>query len=143
MDNGDFSGPGSWNAYTYANGDPANLTDPTGLTSCGDAKITGGIFAGQTVSQVMTGTSGDDLLAQIIWHEGGTITATDFNSSAPVGSQLNNAYLLDLAALGTAVLNQRDVDNGRIKVYNQRGAAVCPLGQCLDRGLDEIIIDIA
>ena len=134
MDNVDYANPGSWNAYAYVNGDPINSNDPDGLQTCGDIPIVSGAFAGQTVSQVMTGTSGNDLLAQIIWHEGGTIYSSDLSNVA--------AYEQDLAAIGTAVLNQWDVDNGRIKVY-QNGRAVCPLGQCLDRSLQQVIIAIA
>jgi len=134
MDNVDYADPGSWNAYAYANGDPINFNDPSGLQTCGQIPIAAGVFKGMTVSDVMTGTSGNDLLAQIIWHEGGTIYSSDLSNVA--------AYEQDLAAIGTAVLNQWDVDNGKIKVY-QHGRAVCPLGQCLDRSLQEIIIDIA
>jgi hypothetical protein len=85
----------------------------------------------------MTGTSGNDLLAQIIWHEGGTLYSSDLASAASVA-----AWEQDLAAIGTAVLNQWDVDDGRLKVY-LNGTAVCPLGHCLNRMLDQIIIAIA
>jgi RHS repeat-associated protein len=133
-----FSDPQSWNSYAYANGDPVNSNDPSGLQAqtCGEISIVDGVFKGQTVSQVMTGTSGNDLLAQIIWHEGGTIYASDLTSPASI-----QAYHKDLAAIGTAVLNQWDVDNHRLKVY-RNGKLTCPLGHCLDRSLQEIIIKI-
>jgi RHS repeat-associated protein len=137
MDNVDYANPGSWNAYAYANGDPINFNDPDGLQACGNIPVLGGEFQGQTVSQVMTGTTGEDLLAQVMWHEGGTIYQSDLTSNASVA-----AYGQDLTAIGTAVLNQWDVDDGRLKVY-QNGRAVCPLGHCLDRTLQQIIIAIA
>ena len=119
MENVDYTNPGSWNAYAYTNGDPINGNDPTGLQTCGQTPIVGGAFNGQTVSQVFTGTSGNDLLAQEIWHEGGTIYSSDLTSQAST-----SAYAQDLAAIGTAILNQWDVDDGRLKVYQngQRSA---------------------
>jgi len=137
MENVDYTNPGSWNAYAYTNGDPINGNDPTGLQTCGQIPITSGAFAGQTLSQVFTGTNGNDLLAQIIWHEAGTLYSSDLTNSATVG-----LYETDLAAVGSAVLNQWDVDNGLLKVY-QNGRQVCPLGQCLDRSLQQIIIAIS
>jgi RHS repeat-associated protein len=137
MDNVEFADPGSWNAYAYVNGDPINLSDPNGLETCGQTAITRGVFAGQTVSDVMTGTSGNDLLAQIIWHEGGVLNSSDLASPTAIA-----AYEQDLAATGSAVLNQWDVDNGRLNVI-QNGRPVCPLGQCLNRSLQQIIIAIA
>jgi hypothetical protein len=85
----------------------------------------------------MTGTDGNSLLAQVIWHEGGTIYSSDLKNAASLA-----AYQEDLAAIGSAVLNQWDVDNGKIKVY-RNGRAVCPLGHCENRSLDQIIITIA
>jgi RHS repeat-associated protein len=137
MNNVDYTNPASWNAYAYTMGDPINGNDPSGLQTCGQTPIVGGAFNGQTVSQVFTGTSGNDLLAQEIWHEGGTIYSSDLTSQASAA-----AYEQDLAAIGTAILNQWDVDDGRLKVY-QNGRAVCPLGQCLDRSLAQIIETIA
>ena len=137
MENVDYTNPGSWNAYAYTNGDPINGNDPTGLQTCGQIPVTSGAFAGQTLSQVFTGTSGNDLLAQIIWHEAGTLYSSDLTNSSTVG-----LYETDLAAVGSAVLNQWDVDNGLLKVY-QNGRQVCPLGQCLDRSLQQIIIAIS
>ncbi len=74
-DSWDPSNPQSWNTYTYALGDVINGTDPSGMetTACGEIQIDGGVFNGQTVDQVLTGTTGDDLLVQEIWHEGGTL----------------------------------------------------------------------
>ena len=57
MDNVDYSNPTTWNAYSYVNGDPVNFNDPNGLQTCGSIPIAAGAFAGQTLSQVMTGTS--------------------------------------------------------------------------------------
>jgi RHS repeat-associated protein len=133
-DNWDASNPGSWNLYAYTNGDPVNFGDPNGLQTCGQVPIEGGAFNGMTVSQVMTGTSGQDLMAQLIWHEGGTIYQSDLANPG--------AYEQDLAAIGTAIMDQWDVDDKRLTVY-QNGQAVCPLGQCLDRSLQQVIIAIA
>ena len=131
------SDPQSWNTYAYALGDPVNGNDPEGLDSCGNLNITSGTYAGQTVSQVMTGTSGNDDLAQLLWHEGGTLYSSDLTSQSAI-----SAYVQDLTGIGTAVLNQLDVDDGKLSVY-QNGTAVCPLGQCLDRNLQQVIYAIA
>ena len=130
-ENLDLTNPISWNSYAYSNGDPVNANDPEGLATCGDLQIVGGVFKGRTVSQVMTGTGGNDLLAQSMWLESGTIYTSDLANPA--------AYGQDLAAVGSAILNQWDVDNHRLKVY-QNGVAVCPLGQCKDRSLTDIIL---
>jgi len=134
MNNVDYSNPATWNAYAYTNGDPINFNDPHGLSTCGEQQIVGGEFNGQTVSQVMTGTSGNDMLAQLIWHEDGTIYPPDHSDYQD--------YFTDQLAVGTAVMNQLAIDDGKMKVY-QNGAAVCPLGQCLNRSLAQIIEAIA
>jgi hypothetical protein len=128
-----------WTGDAYALGDPVNGNDADGLATetCGQIPISGGPYNGQTVGQVMTGTTGNDLLAQEIWHEGGTIYSSDLTSPAA-----NSAYEQDLTGIGTAILNQWDVDDGRLTVY-QNGNAVCPLGQCLDRSLAQIIEGLA
>jgi RHS repeat-associated protein len=134
MSNVNLDDPLTWNAYTYANGDPANSSDPSGLVTCGDLTINGGAFKGQTVSQVMTGTTGNDNLAELIWHEDGTIYPQDLADP--------QSYYTDQLAVGTAVMNQLAVDDGKMTVY-QNGNAVCPLGQCLNRNLGQIIQSIA
>lgn len=126
--------PGSWNLYSYVQGDPINYADPEGLTKCGDIPIIGGVFKGQTLSQAMSGKSDASLLAQLIYHEGGAITNAHLNNYV--------GYWEDLAGIGTAVLNQRDADNAILKVY-QRGRAVCPLGQSLNRSIFQILTTTA
>jgi RHS repeat-associated protein len=135
MANVDYSASGSWNAYTYANGDPINATDPDGLQTCGQTPVLGGFFNDETYSQVMTGTSGEDMLAQLIWHEDGTIYNSDITKNF-------QGYFEDQLAIGSAVLNQYEIDNGELAVY-RNGVAVCPLGHCLDRSLASIIEAIA
>lgn len=101
-----------------------------GLVSCGELTINVGKYAGRTVSDVMKGTSGDDNLAQLIWHEDGSIGNADLLDPM--------SYYLDQVAVGTAVMNQVAVDNGQMTVY-ANGVAVCPQGHCLHRTLSEII----
>jgi RHS repeat-associated protein len=129
MYNVDLRNPGTWDAYAYTNGDPINSTDPEGLDTCGDLTITGGMFSGQTVSQVMTGTTANDNLAELIWHEDGTLSPNNSNST-------------DMIAIGTAVMNQLAVDDGQMTVY-AGGTKACPLGQCLNRNLSQIIYLLA
>ena len=69
--------PGTWNMYPYVAGDPINNIDPDGLAPCGDGIINSGAFAGQTLREVRSGTSGEQLMAQLIYNEAGTILDTD------------------------------------------------------------------
>jgi RHS repeat-associated protein len=108
MDNVDYTNPGSWNAYAYTNGDPINGNDPSGLQTCGQTPIVGGAFNGMTVSQVMTGTTGNDLLAQSMWLEAGTSFSSDLASSASVA-----AYIQDVTAVGTRYAHWGNASTGR------------------------------
>ena len=117
------------------------FNDPTGLVSfiagadpsCGALIISGGLFNGQTVSGVMSGKTGVELMAQLLWHEGGMIYSEDLvNRSAAL------AYYRDMTAPGTAVLNQWDIDNGKLFVYDGSSRRVCPLGHSLERALAEL-----
>ena len=136
----DSTTPQSLNLLSYAQGDPVNLSDPTGLitfangatASCGALTINGGKFDGETVTQVMRGTSGEDLMAQLMWHEDGSIGNEDLADSA--------AYYQDMTALGTAILNQVDVDNDVIELYDSHGR-VCPLGHCGSRDMKKILTE--
>jgi hypothetical protein len=126
-----LSHPISFNRYVYALDDPLNGIDPSGLQTCGETPIDGGAFNGQTIAQVMQGTGDAQLLAQSIWVEGGTIFSSDLSNIS--------AYTEDLVGIGTALLNQWDVDNRRLSVF-QDGDSVCPLGQCLNRSLKAVIL---
>lgn len=46
MDNVDYANPGSWNAYAYANGDPVNFNDPTGLDCASTPYSFNGVYQG-------------------------------------------------------------------------------------------------
>lgn len=48
-------------------------------------------------------------------------------------------YLDDLVGIGTAVLNELDVDDGKLAVYSSRGIKICPLGACLNRNLFQLL----
>ena len=76
------------------------------------------------------------MFAQLIWHEGGTFYDSDLINAVTIA-----AYRQDLTAIGTAILNQWDVDNRRLSVFLNR-TPVCPLGQCLSRSLAQIIMAI-
>jgi RHS repeat-associated protein len=118
------SDPRSWNPYLYVDGDPVNLFDPEGLASCGDISIIGGVFNGRTLRSIMTGTSGEDLLAQTIYNEAGEITDFDIKNQFA-------GYNDELASIASAVMNQLDVYTGKVQIWDgfQR---VCPLGKCDD-----------
>jgi RHS repeat-associated protein len=128
----DPANPGSWNLYAYVGNDPVNYNDPAGLEKCGDVPIQGGAFGGQTLSQVFTGTTGNDLLAQLVYNEAGAITNADIGSNF-------SGYLQELNGIASAVLNQVDVDDKKISVLGSNGQPVCPLGACLDRTLFQIL----
>jgi hypothetical protein len=84
-----------------------------------------------------TTTEGGNQVTILLWHEGETLYSSDLTSQSAI-----SAYVQDLTGIGTAVLNQLDVDDGKLSVY-QNGTAVCPLGQCLDRNLQQVIYAIA
>jgi RHS repeat-associated protein len=124
--------PDSWNLYSYTQGDPVNFVDPNGLSACGDIPIDGGVFNGQTLSQVMQGKTGYDLMAQLVYNEAGAITNADIASNF-------TGYVQELDGIGTAILNEWDVDDGRITVIGSNGQPVCPLGSCAHRTLFQIL----
>jgi RHS repeat-associated protein len=73
---------GSWNKYAYANRDPVNLFDPTGLTACGDLAVEG---TGQTVAQEVNANTAQGHFIDLVWHEAGTFSQAGGNLAAWTG----------------------------------------------------------
>src|ERR1039457_3950663 len=115
MENVDYTGAGSWNAYAYANGDPINFNDPDGTTACGDL-INGA--TGTSVSSIMTTYNDLGYLAQTIWHEGGPLWKTD-------STDVNN-FVTQQAYIATALENRYDIANGNLTAYTASGGTVNP-----------------
>ena len=60
FENEDASDPGSWNAYSYSEGDPVNFYDPTGAATCADSQIFDTLFGGGylgTLGSLVNGTT--------------------------------------------------------------------------------------
>jgi RHS repeat-associated protein len=108
LNNVDYSNPLTWNAYSYANGDPINGTDPSGLATCGDLEVEGG----GTLSSFFNTSSNAGLLTEFVWAEGGTLSENG-------GSQAALAYSQEIIA--QAVENRLAVANGQAAVLGADG----------------------
>jgi hypothetical protein len=85
----------------------------------------------------MNGKGGFDLMAQLVYHEAGTIRESDKSNYS--------GYYEELTAIGTAIINQVYVDQGFLIMFGKNGNQLqsCPLGRCGNRSLKDIILLIA
>jgi RHS repeat-associated protein len=127
--------PQTWNRYAYVGNDPVANTDPTGLVACGDLVVTSGTFLGLTLRDVMQGTTGPFLLAQLLFNEAGTVYTSDLGNVQGISEEMR--------LIGSAVLNQYFVDNNLLPVYDQFGRRHYPLGSAGYRTFDQVLISIA
>jgi RHS repeat-associated protein len=101
--------PGSWNMYAYVEGDPVNLSDPTGLIACGDLPMS----EGGTIRSNINTASDAGRLMRMAFHEGGTLRDAD-----------NNTRILGLiqGLMVQAILNRQALITGRALVVAEDGA---------------------
>jgi RHS repeat-associated protein len=107
IDNLDYLNSGSWNMYTYANGEPVNSQDPDGLSTCADALFS---YNGQvigTVSQALNLTNDVTVLAETEYTEAGH------------GSGANSTAEEDM--IGEVIMNRWALVNGYSYLYPNKG----------------------
>jgi RHS repeat-associated protein len=109
MDNVDYSSSGSWNAYTYSNGDPINLFDPTGLEACGDIAVVG---TSDTVAQEVNANTAQGHFIDLVWNEAGTLSQTGGN----VG-----AWTSEFELIAQAVWDRYQLVSGNVAVTSLNG----------------------
>jgi RHS repeat-associated protein len=114
VDNVDPSGPLSWNAYSYAEGDPINFNDPEGLAKCSDWYDT---FTGKTFGSEITAKNDAALLGRVDWAES---DGGQYN-----GFQTQN-YFDEKAAVAVSIVNRMDILNYKILVSNGNGGYINP-----------------
>ena len=102
--------PASWKSFAYVEQDPVNFIDPTGESKCGDAEFNFG-QGSRSVRSIMTGTSDFDLLAQIMWHEAGTMNRNDTYQT----------FRDEVLMIGTAMMNRFEMSAGNLSGYGIDG----------------------
>jgi RHS repeat-associated protein len=105
----DPNDPGSWNRYVYADNDPINVNDPSGLLSCGDVRLVNskGEFTGRTFAQGLSADSDLSLLTVTIFVE----------SSGRATEQAAE----EMAAIGAVIMNRYNLVNGFTQMYRSDG----------------------
>lgn len=102
--NWDSLDPASWNMYSYAEGDPVNLFDPTGLTTCGQGIWSG---TGQSIGSIIGSGSNLALLTETIFTESA-------ESASPAGQ-------LEMGAIASVIMNRWQILNGYYWLSNGSG----------------------
>jgi RHS repeat-associated protein len=108
MDNVEYSNPGSWNPYAYANGDPINMVDPDGTTACGDLTLA----SDRTVSDAVNANSGQGHFIDLVWHEAGVLSQANGN----VG-----AWTAEFALIAQAIWDRYQLVQGKVQVTGANG----------------------
>jgi RHS repeat-associated protein len=100
----DPADPGSWNLYSYVQGDPLNFIDPEGLVKCGDWSV---YEYGYVPLRVVLSSSGDvPLLAKLVWAE-----------ADPRWSRQGTAgYFSEMNAIAWSVINRWRILHGLTRI---------------------------
>jgi RHS repeat-associated protein len=105
---GGAGAPGSWNRYSYVQGDPINFGDPDGLTACGDLPVdTGG-----TVRDQVNASTGQGHFIDLVWHEGGFLNA----AGGDVG-----AWTAEFELTAQAIWDRTLLVQGKLQVTGANG----------------------
>jgi RHS repeat-associated protein len=100
--------PQTMNRYIYAQNDPVEFTDPTGLDTCGDIATSASDTVG---SEALAGTAQAHFI-DLVWHEGGTFPEAGNDASS---------WVEEFEAIGQAIENRVQIVEGNVSVTGANG----------------------
>ena len=153
----DFTNPGSWNAYAYVLGDPANLSDPNGLDvvatppvvtgppDCGTLFINFGISQGYPAADSLADLFNSNLGVLTVmsyFEQEGTGTQADENVWTALDWTFVNRYQLPYATKLALYGSAAAIPSTFVNTVTYPGAAQVFSGGALTLANDNLLLDI-
>jgi hypothetical protein len=108
QDGVDLTDPQSFNAYSYASNDPANSTDPDGLTACGDLPLS----SSRKIRDAATANTDQGHFIDLVWHEAGFLSQAGGNV---------DAWNAEFTRIAQAIWDRYQLVQGNVQVTGANG----------------------